>query len=521
MTECSNKDTCAHLQELLAEKDRLEKWLQDKDTLITLATDEIKKRDERIKELELQIQNIEKARQESSENADSKDKEDTENSEEKKEPKQRGAPKGHPGATRPKPKHIDKHEHVYAERCEKCGSKNIKHSNNSDDHIVEDVEIIILPKTTCHHHYGYYCYDCKYTGHSGPGKDEIPYSYIGPVAKSIAAYLRYQVGTTYGQVERILSDLLNLTVTRSALVGFDKAIYQKGKSFYEMLKKKLYLSPYCCVDETGWLVLAYGPGQMWTFTNDTIALYLINKSRGSKVITLVLGEDYLGILVSDCFSSYNPVSAGAKQKCIPHIMRKNKELEEFPEVLEFVNQIKDLFQRALQLKKDYKSGHATDEELAIQSAEFKNELLKIIAQELKNKEAEKLRGRLIKHQDELFTFLVYPHVPPDNNLAERTLKPPIIHRKLMYFNTSEQGARYYEVIMTLTQTAKKNGQKNTMELIKKLLTGCPPEEIIKLLLGEHAKENPPEAKEPLTPEYTPLPEIVPEPELALVGSGYH
>ena len=111
-------------------------------------------------------------------------------------------------------------------------------------------------------------------------------------------------------------------------------------------------------------------------------------------------------------------------------------------------------------------------------------------------------------------------MPPDNNLAERTLKPPIIHRKLMYFNTSEKGARHYEVVMTLTQTAKKNGQKNTMELIRKLLTGGPPEEIIKLLLGEHAKESPPEGKEPLAPEYTILPEIAPEPELALVGSGY-
>lgn len=517
MTECSNKDICSHLKELLDEKDRLEKWLQDKDTLINLATEEIKKRDERIKELELQIQNLDKARHESSEN--DKDRKNEENTEEKKEPKQRGAPKGHPGATRPKPNHIDEYKDVHAGRCGRCGSKNIRHSEKFDEHVVEDIEIIIIPKTTCHRHYWYYCYDCKHTGHSGPGKDEIPYSYIGPVAKSIAAYLRYQVGTTYGQVERILSDLLNLKVTRSALVGFDEAIYQKGKLFYDMLKKKLYLSPYCCVDETGWLVLAYGPGQMWTFTTDTIALYLINKSRGSEVIKLVLGEDYLGILVSDCFSSYNPVSAGAKQKCTTHIMRKNKELEEFPEVEEFVNQVKDLFQRALQLKRDYKAGHATDEELVIQSAEFKNELLKITAQELKNKEAEKLRGRLIKHKDELFTFLIYPYVPPDNNLAERTLKPPIIHRKLMYFNTSLQGARHYEVIMTLAQTAKRNKQ-NVRELIRNLLIGSPPEVIIKLLLGEHAKESSPEGKEPIVPEDTILPEIAPEPELALVGSGY-
>lgn len=226
MTDCLHKDTCTHLKELLGENARLERWLEAKDALINLATEEIKKRDERIKDLETQIQNIEKARQESSGNDKDKDAKETKGEE---EPKQRGAPKGHPGRTRPKPTHIDEYRDVRAERCGRCGSKNIRHSEKFDEHIVEDVEIIIIPKTICYRHFGYYCYDCKHPGHSGPGKDEIPYSYIGPVGKSIAAYLRYEVGTTYGQVERILSDLLNLPVTRSSLVGFDNAIYRKGK----------------------------------------------------------------------------------------------------------------------------------------------------------------------------------------------------------------------------------------------------------------------------------------------------
>lgn len=514
MNECPDKNDCSHLRELLAEKTRLEKWLEDKDTLITMAGEELEKRDEKIKELETQIQNFKKAQAESFRRG-----KDEESSEEKRELKQRGAPRGHPGATRLKPNHIDEHKDVYAEKCQRCGSKDIKHSNNSDDHIVEDVEVIIIPKTTCYHHYRYYCYNCQYTGSSGPSEDEMPYSFIGPVAKSIAGYLRYQIGTTYGQVERIMSDLLNLKLTRSSLVGFDCAIYKKGKPFYEMLKKKLYLSSYCCVDETGWLVITIGPSWMWVFTNEAISLYHINKSRGSEVVKLILGEDYIGILVSDCFSSYNPISAAEKQKCITHILRKNKELEQFPEVEEFVNRVRDLFQRALQLKKDYKSGHATKEELSPKAAWFKNELLKITEQELKNKEADNLRRRLIKHKDELFTFLAYPYVPADNNRAERDLKPPIIHRKLMYFNTTERGARHYEVIMTLAQTAKKNGQ-NTIALIKKLLTGGPTEEIIKLLLGEHAIENPKEVKDTIAPLYTISSEVSPEPELDSVGSGY-
>lgn len=351
----------------------------------------------------------------------------------------------------------------------------------------------------------------------------MPGSFIGPVAKSVAAHLSYQIGMIYGQVERVMADLFGLKLTRSALVGFDKAIYQKGKPFYEMLKERMYLSPYCCADETGWLILSIGSGWLWVFTNDVICLYLIDKSRGSDVVKLVLGEDYPGILVSDCFSSYNPVSAGGKQKCVVHILRKNKEIQESPlidiSVEVFTTQVKDLFQTALELKKNWKSGNVAEEELSKKATSFKEKLEEITNQELENEDVENLRKRLIRHKDEPFIFLTHPYVPADNNLAELSLRPCVIHRKLMYFNTTEQGARHYEVIMSLTQTAKKNGQ-STLELMRKLLTGDRPEEIIKLLLGDHSKENHFRKEETPLLEHTTSPELVLESGGILAGAGH-
>ena len=73
--------------------------------------------------------------------------------------------------------------------------------------------------------------------------------------------------------------------------------------------------------------------------------------------------------------------------------------------------------------------------------------------------------------------------------------------------------------MSLAQRAKKNGQ-NTMELIKKLRTGGPPEEIIKLLLGEDAIERAKEVKDTIAPKHTIFSSVALKPELASVGSGY-
>ena len=41
-----------------------------------------------------------------------------------------------------------------------------------------------------------------------------------------------------------------------------------------------------------------------------------------------------------------------------------------------------------------------------------------------------LAKRLLRHQDELFLFVLYEQVSADNNLAERSLRPLVIARKI-------------------------------------------------------------------------------------------
>jgi len=45
-------------------------------------------------------------------------------------------------------------------------------------------------------------------------------------------------------------------------------------------------------------------------------------------------------------------------------------------------------------------------------------------------DAQRLADRLKRHWDEWFTFLSYPEVKPDNNDAERALRPIVVHRKV-------------------------------------------------------------------------------------------
>ncbi len=56
-----------------------------------------------------------------------------------------------------------------------------------------------------------------------------------------------------------------------------------------------------------------------------------------------------------------------------------------------------------------------------------------------------LKNRLKRHWDEWFTFLTHPEVKPDNNDAERALRPVVIHRKVSGGARSDWGVlvKYY------------------------------------------------------------------------------
>ena len=100
-----------------------------------------------------------------------------------------------------------------------------------------------------------------------------------------------------------------------------------------------------------------------------------------------------------------------------------------------------------------------------------------------------VRHLFTKHEGEIFTFLEYLEVEPTNNRAERGLRGNVISRKLSYGNKSESGLRNHEVIMSLTQTAKLNGQ-NPLDLLINLCNGSKTEDILIHLFGRYERGPP-------------------------------
>jgi hypothetical protein len=70
---------------------------------------------------------------------------------------------------------------------------------------------------------------------------------------------------------------------------------------------------------------------------------------------------------------------------------------------------------------------------------------------------EKVRLRLWKQRDHLFTFLERPEVPATNNLAERQLRPAVIARKISCGNKTDKGAAAWATLGSLAATRRQAG----------------------------------------------------------------
>lgn len=388
-------------------------------------------------------------------------------------PKKKGGLFGHAGWFRqkPSPGRIDRIEEVMLDRCPSCGSSHITECKHIEEHIQED---IILPEveTVLYKHHHYYCKSCKKVL-SPRGKDELPKSYVGPKAKSLAAFLKYAIKISDRDIRTIFKKVFNLDIATSSIAGFKSQLKEKSFPIYKKLLESLKTSPFIHADETGWRIDGKNHW-LWKFSDKKICVSHIDKGRGQRVVEDILGKGYDGVLISDFLSAYNKINAKAKQRCLVHVLRDLKKVIEYwhddPEVLRYSRRLKKIFEDAIKLYKEYKDKRWDD--IYHARREAITETLTDFAFPNPNKRIlKRFAKRLNRHKNELFTFLYEKDIDYHNNHAEQQIRPDVIFRKITFGNRSLAGAENHSVLMTILQTAKLNNLDPIATLEKILLPG--------------------------------------------------
>ena len=368
-----------------------------------------------------------------------------------------GRKPGHPGAYRPKPDHIDAHVRVELACCPRCQGPV---SDKVDlTQYFEEIPVI-RPHVTEVITQGGWCERCQrqvcathplQSGRAGGAAA----AQLGPRALGLACDLKAK-GLSLRQSVAVLRDHFGLNLTPGGLAQLLQRVGRKLQPQYEQLTVALRQSAVAHADETGWWV--GGPGWwLWVFTTPELTLYVVVKSRAAAVARGVIGEDFKGVLVSDCLAIYDDLNP-RQHKCYSHHLKAISEAcQSHPQAGEgYLRQVQALLRTAIYLK-------ALQPQADPQGFEICRRTLALRAQELlalarPQPQEEKVRMRLWKQRDHLFTFLEHPEVPATNNLAERQLRPAVIARKISCGNKTDQGAAAFQVLASVAATCRQQGR---------------------------------------------------------------
>ncbi len=315
----------------------------------------------------------------------------------------------------------------------------------------------VQPETTEHTIHRDWCPQCRKKVEP-PVTAALPGCLLGNRVLALSAWLHYALGNTLSQIVEVFNFHLQFKITPGGLVQMWQRLQELLYGWYEQIQQEALDSAVLHGDETGWR----NDGQtnwLWSFGNQHLTYYLIDRSRGSPALAKFFIQEFAGTLVTDFWGAYNAVSCAARQTCLVHLLRELEQTEQYKSPgahwSAFAKKLRRLVGDAIRLWR--RKPELSVETYASRRDCLDRRLAELVDGPWEDPHSRRLVKRLRRHQYDLFTFLDQAGVPFDNNHAERSIRPAVILRKNSYGNRSQRGTDCQAVLMSVFRTLKQRG----------------------------------------------------------------
>jgi hypothetical protein len=377
-----------------------------------------------------------------------------------------GRPPGHQPDWRRSPEHVDEEVRVPLDRCPHCGD--VLSVVTPCEQFIED-----LPPTRPHVTrlvtYVGQCARCGEVRSTHPVQVSVARgaagTHLGPRALGLATWLNKHLGLPMRKTCQVLKQLGGLAISPGGLSQALDRVAARHEATFGQLIAGLRHQPAVYVDETGWWLGGAGRW-LWGFTTPERTVYRVDSRRGRDVVLETMGEQFDGVLISDCLASYENLPY-TMHKCYAHHLKAIAEAKDRspPEEQAAFDELALVLKAALALKATQPEMSPADYARARQNLEQRAD--EVLTR--RDGPAQKVRERIRKRRRWLFTFLDHEAVEGTNNRAERALRPAVIARKLSAGNKTERGARTWETLASLAATCAQRGQ-DLVEFLRPQLT---------------------------------------------------
>ena len=274
---------------------------------------------------------------------------------------------------------------------------------------------------------------------------------FGASVQSLVASLHIGCRVPMRMIGKLMRELYGLHLSEGAVVKLLDGVREAGESELARLREKVRTSAAVCADETGWRQNGDN-GYLWGFFTAGERYFEYRKSRAAQVPEEILGEDFGGTITCDFYAAYNKL--GALQRCWFHLLKDARELAEInadrPEVGVWVEALGALYEEAKACSLALCNLPAQHRVRQQQRRHFERKAIALARPYARDPNAPQrvLAHRIIKHRHELFVFLSDPAVPATNNLAERSLRPAVVARKISGGTRSAKGSETKMALMS-------------------------------------------------------------------------
>jgi transposase len=371
--------------------------------------------------------------------------------EQKKKP---GGQPGHQGKTRKGFGRVDRYEISQAEICQWCGSRELSEAISFQTQqvaclVAKPIEVVEYQTQSCK------CLECGGIVRGSLPEGIVPGQDSNINLQALLVWLGNYGHLSYEKQQELVWELGAINIGTGTLQKTNQRVAEAIEPAINDLWEWATHRPNVHVDETPWCVMGVKEW-LWTASGEGFCLFHAADTRGRVELETMLGTEFAGVLSSDDFSVYNGCQVQAQQKCLAHLLRHFKKVLGLPGknnnatvATVFIELINDAFQQHRLWREQ--GDLSTYSQWAVEFKARLNQALQTWLGQV-GYAAGLLLKSLRDKAAQWWYFLDDPSVPPDNNLAERSLRLAVTKRKVCGGSRSmprfEQTAGLLSVIQT-------------------------------------------------------------------------
>lgn len=392
-----------------------------------------------------------------------------------KQPRKKRAPQQNHGRRRESATRVVEHAH---DRCPEC---NYQLRGQSVDY---SRQVIELPEpqpveVTEHRVLKRYCPHCQrwQTPKLDLAGQVLGQGRFGVRLVSLIATLRTALRLPLKSICDHLQTFHKLTISEGEIVYLMNQVRKATQGTVESLKRAVQGGAIVHADETGWREDGLN-GYIWAFSTsgeDAVRYYEYDRSRSQSVVRRILGDGFRGHLVSDFYAGYNDYEC-EKQRCWVHLLRlmhkRQEKNEGNSELTTWVKAVRGLYDEATEWLERHGDPGQLDREGEYVSLVGKLHELGLQYAREKEHPCQPLCKLVLRHEDELFRFVLVEGLASDNNLAERSIRPLVVVRKISGGSRSDIGSKTRMALASLFGTWRARGLNPFRECFALLSRGA-------------------------------------------------